>query len=330
MKRKVLNPPKKVKAAKKKATKKPTKKRKKKLKRPYVNGPAVRFRDINIFIILVDGPMPIQKIRDLLAQFKGKSPIKETHSSNHDMTIDVLSTRLRKLMKGDYLQSRRYQARNEEKNLVDVFSLYALTPKAAPFLNYKGYTISQMRMELPSPDHVTHEMLVVDTLSFARRNLDQLGMDYKVEDENALMAKADKTMTDMAFPDLYFVLTFPVDGVLMQAKVSMEVDNGTMTAERVFNKTKLGYKQRGGIPVILVKSVQRKDELQLEFVEQTNNLILNRPDAEVGITKMRKQILFATFFEFYSKGFFETVWKDMDDYSRRILPADYTGKPKKE
>jgi hypothetical protein len=45
---------------------------------------------------------------------------------------------------------------------------------------------------------------------------------------------------------------------------------------------------------------------------------------------MRKQILFATFFEFYSKGFFETVWKDMDDYSRRILPADYTGKPKKE
>jgi hypothetical protein len=227
----------------------------------------------------------------------------------YNMTPDQLGNRLRALKKDGCVVHQNYRDRSKDGNpRAHKFThrLYALDEGAVETLTKVGYTRDKIRLGLPPPLLVTHELMVTDVVRALKREGSQLSYDYQILDDRAIKS-IDVLKKYGSIPDLSVALRFIVDNEHKRRLIAIEVDNDTEIPPVIFNKL-IKHKVE---PIILItcKSLKRLDNLQTYLHKQ------------VAYAAVMEKVFFAILSDFCKNGFFDTDFINVRGNGETFMPT---------
>lgn len=288
----------------------------------------VTARDVDILKILSSGPSTSAQIRGLMKTVYG-----------HEMSASVLCDRLAALRKdafvasGDYLDRSKFGIKGERKvvkgevkgakaKAITKFHnkwhhrLYALAPASLEVLVKEGFSRDKVRLGLPSPAMVTHELMVTDAVRSIKKEAAVLNYQYRIYDDRMIKASDINKMYG-SVPDLGVMVKFIQNGQYQTRIAAIEIDNDTETPATVLRKI-LNHKVEP-IVVFLCKTPMRISDLVGVLSAQKSVIHYMLQDQRAHPSEPPK-VLLAILTDFCTNGFFDTEFRNAAGKIDYLMP----------
>lgn len=219
-----------------------------------VRGASIADMDMDIFKYLSSGCATFPELLAFFKQMRDGDKIKDI---NH-----LLRERLSRLMKNNYILSRKYISRGT----IIRNTLYILGEPAKYILAESGYPPEKIRGVLPNDYTVSHELAVTSIVRAIKKESEKSNYECQIYDETTLKTMAGGVSKSEFYPDLHVTMKFSMGGEQRNKAVSIEYDNGTLMVSRILRKAR---EQKGSV-IFICATTKRMDDLK-SFIGSAND-----------------------------------------------------------